>query len=570
MNQHSIADLNLLWSKLILEELHRLGVKHICLAPGSRSTPLTLAAAEHGELTRHTHFDERGLAFLAMGLAKSSQSPVALVTTSGTALANLYPAIVEAYLTKVPLILLTGDRPPELIDCGANQAINQPNIFGSYAKAFNLPTPSLEIPPTALLSQLDHQLAGLEQPLHINCMFREPLYPQPERTNFGTYLKPLASWLSHKHPWNRIQTQCQSLVPNTEQIEDFANGKGVIVAGTLAPEHQSEQLLTLADKLGWPVIADCQSQLRQHPQVLNHSDQLLHNPKWQQQLAEADRILMVGARLLSKRLMNFIDNHCWAQFWQLLPFQQNLDPGHNSKQLWYGSVTPWLALEWPQGRPWHQSLSAANTKLETQLRQRFDGSKQTELSAIRIISQLAPKQSNLFIGNSLPIRLFDSIGTPRHDAPMIYTNRGASGIDGLVATAVGIARGNQQPTTLVIGDLSLLHDLNSLALVRDSEHPLVIVAINNDGGNIFNLLPVPNEQLRTDYYRLGHGLSFKGAAEQFELTYLNPKTLDELKQQLTQAWQTLGPTVIELTVPPQESAELLLELAQYCRDDLSL
>ena len=177
MQQQTSADMNLLWGQLILEELARLGVKHVCMAPGSRSTPLTLAAASQTQLTRHIHFDERGLGFMALGLAKASNAPVAIITTSGTAVANLYPAIVEAWLTHVPLIILSGDRPPELIDCGANQAIIQPAIFAQYAKQVNLPTPDLGYPANALLSTIDHAVANQHQPVHINCMYREPLYP---------------------------------------------------------------------------------------------------------------------------------------------------------------------------------------------------------------------------------------------------------------------------------------------------------------------------------------------------------------------------------------------------------
>jgi 2-succinyl-5-enolpyruvyl-6-hydroxy-3-cyclohexene-1-carboxylate synthase len=156
------ADLNLLWASLIIEELSRLGVEHVCMAPGSRSTPLTLACAANNKLTKHCHFDERGLGFMALGLAKASNTPVAIITTSGTAVANLYPAIIEASLTRVPLIILSADRPPELLDCGANQAIAQVGMFAQYAKQLSLPVPDLHLTPTALLSSLDQALADTQ------------------------------------------------------------------------------------------------------------------------------------------------------------------------------------------------------------------------------------------------------------------------------------------------------------------------------------------------------------------------------------------------------------------------
>ena len=180
MRTENTATLNLIWGALILEELARLGVQHVCMAPGSRSTPLTLAAAQQTKLQRHLHFDERGLGFMALGLAKASRAPVAIITTSGTAVANLYPAIVEAWLTHVPLIVLSGDRPPELLGCGANQAIVQPGIFANYATQVNLPTPDTHIAPQALLTTVDEAVANQTRPVHINCMYREPLYPRSE------------------------------------------------------------------------------------------------------------------------------------------------------------------------------------------------------------------------------------------------------------------------------------------------------------------------------------------------------------------------------------------------------
>ncbi|TKB47930.1 2-succinyl-5-enolpyruvyl-6-hydroxy-3-cyclohexene-1-carboxylic-acid synthase [Ferrimonas sediminicola] len=568
MNTTPIADLNLLWSKLMLEELWRLGVKHICLAPGSRSTPLTLAAAEHPGLTRHTHFDERGLAFLAMGLAKSSRSPVALVTTSGTALANLYPAIVEAFLTRVPLILLTGDRPPELIDCGANQAIIQPGIFAGYCTRVDLPTPDLGIAPQALLTQLDHALGSSSGPVHVNCMFREPLYPKADRTDFSDYLAPIGHWLRGDQPWSPLANLSSKALPTEAQCHAFANGKGVIVAGTLAPEQDPQQLVDLAKRLGWPLLADCQSQLRQADGVVHHIDQLLQREDCQSLLAQAEHLLLVGARTLSKRMLGFIEAHHWAAQWQWLQYPQRLDPNHKPKQVCVGDLEDLMALPWPTKRreTWAPQLIQASDALDRMMERLHGHGELTELSAIRHLSQALPDGAQLFIGNSLPVRLFDTLAAPVSNPPPVYTNRGASGIDGLLATATGVGRGSRRPTLLAIGDLSLLHDLNSLALVRDCDFPMVVLAINNDGGSIFNLLPVPNEPLRQEYYRLGHGLRFQGAAQQFGLPYLNPVSLDQFKETLAGALASNGPTLVELSLPPKQSAELLVALAKAVKD----
>ncbi|GAA5192518.1 2-succinyl-5-enolpyruvyl-6-hydroxy-3-cyclohexene-1-carboxylic-acid synthase [Ferrimonas gelatinilytica] len=564
------ADLNLLWARLLLEELHRLGVRHLCLAPGSRSTPLTLAAADHSGFQRHTHFDERGLGFAALGLAKAGGAPVAIITTSGTAVANLYPAVVEASQTGVPLVILSGDRPPELIDCGANQAIIQPALFADYARRLDLPAADLHLPPQALLSQLDHAMADLDRPLHINCMYREPLYPDAERSDFSDYLAPIAQWRQDNHPWVHAPRQSHSALPSPGQCAEFARGKGVIVAGSLAPGEDPRQLLALSRQLGWPIIADSQSQLRQSEGVIHHMDQLWHHAPAQSLLQQAENLLLVGGRLLSKRLLSYIGQHPWKAFWHFLPHRRNLDPNHRRKQQFVGRLALLPGLPWGQAphAGWADDLSDHNAALETRLQQ-YDQGALTELSAARLLSRHLDGDIDLFIGNSLPVRLYDMLAKPSDSAPVIWTNRGASGIDGLLATSCGVALANGRATVLCIGDLSLLHDLNSLALARQLTTPLVILALNNDGGSIFNLLPVPSEQLRQDYYRLGHGLGFRHAAELFALPYHQPKQLDALADALDSALAHPGASVIEVILPPDESAEQILQLAEQIRHGAS-
>ncbi|MBY6019283.1 2-succinyl-5-enolpyruvyl-6-hydroxy-3-cyclohexene-1-carboxylic-acid synthase [Halomonas denitrificans] len=568
MNTSHCAELNLLWARLMLEELHRLGVRHLCLAPGSRSTPLTLAAAGHDGFQRHTHFDERGLGFAALGLAKASQSPVAIITTSGTAVANLYPAVIEAYQTGVPLVVLSGDRPPELIACGANQAIIQPAIFANYARRLDLPTPSLEIPPQTLLAQLDQVMVDLDRPLHINCMYREPLYPEGQDAPFEAYLAPLSEWRQTAEPWAATPAMSRSALPSADDCCSFAQGKGIIVVGTLAPHQQPEQILALARRLGWPILADAQSQLRQAEGVVHHIDQLMHHPKALKLLGKAEHLLLIGGRLLSKRLMSFIAQHPWQAFWHYMGHAENLDPAHLRKRRFVGSLPMLTALPWPllPGSGWADALESYSDEVERLVAEQHDRGALTELSAVRLLSRQLHADQQLFVGNSLPIRLFDMLAAPG-DAPAIFTNRGASGIDGLLATSCGVAMAEDKPTVLVVGDLSLLHDLNSLALARGLTSPLVVVVLNNDGGSIFNMLPVPSDALRQQYYRLGHGFGFEGAASQFHLPYQRPDSLDALQQALSEGLQRDGASVIEVVVPPNESAELIVEMARQIRGD---
>ncbi|MCL2917197.1 2-succinyl-5-enolpyruvyl-6-hydroxy-3-cyclohexene-1-carboxylic-acid synthase [Shewanella litorisediminis] len=564
----STAELNLLWGSLILEELTRHGVMHLCMAPGSRSTPLTLAAAAQDKLTRHLHFDERGLGFLALGLAKASKAPVAIITTSGTAVANLYPAIVEASLTHVPLIILSGDRPWELIGCGANQAIDQPGIFGSYARQLNLPTPDLRIGPEVLLSALDEKLANLDRPLHINCMYPEPLYPSDHRfEQFDGYLSRLGQWQDTQAPYLSVANANLSAFPPRDAMMRFVHGKGVIVAGTLTEAEAPTELITLSQKLGWPLLTDAQSQLRQHPGAIGHIDQLLLNPRARALLDQAERVLVFGGRLLSKRLISYLAEKDWHSYWQVLPHQERLDPSHSNKQLWLGRAGDLCSLDWPRSSEanWAAQLITLNQSVEQDFIHHIDGGEFGEAQVIRAIAASHTAEQQLFIGNSLPVRLYDMFAPIGCCAASTYTNRGASGIDGLIATACGVARHQGRPTTLILGDLSALHDLNSLALARDCQSPLVIVVLNNDGGNIFNLLPVPTEELRSHFYRLSHGLEFGYGAAMFGLPYDRAEDMEAFIDAYQAALEHPGASVIEVTVAQDQASNQIRRMAEWIR-----
>lgn len=577
MQPQPSADLNLLWGQIILEELSRLGVKHVCMAPGSRSTPLTLAAASQHTIRRHIHFDERGLGFMALGLAKSSNTPVAIITTSGTAVANLYPAIVEAWLTHVPLIVLSGDRPSELIECGANQAIIQPAIFANYAAQVNLPTPDLAFPASALLTTLDQAVSQHSQPIHINCMYREPFYPSElsaltrQAKNASVviqqYLKPLTQWLTHNKPFSQYQQSMGALLPSEDSLKRFAHGKGIIVVGTLSPADNPELIVEIAQKLAWPIVTDAQSQLRQHSGVIGNVDQLLLNPKATKLLEQAERVLVFGGRFISKRLISYLANQSWHSYWQVLPHSSRLDPSHQSKQIWQTSVSAFCKLSWPRSSSanWGLELINHNENLAELFSQQIDQTQFGEAQVIRWIAQRQSAEQVLFIGNSLPIRLYDMYAPIGPALPYIYTNRGASGIDGLIATSAGIALDKQQKMTMIIGDISCLHDLNSLALLKQITSTYVLVILNNDGGNIFNLLPVPSEQLRQDFYRLSHGFEFGYGAAMFGLAYRQADDLESFIEAYTEAFEFDCASVIEVNVSSNQASDQIAQISQWVK-----
>lgn len=347
----------------------------------------------------------------------------------------------------------------------------------------------------------------------------------------------------------------------------FVHGKGVIIVGIHSPQENPEALITLSQKLGWPLLTDAQSQLRQHPGVIGHIDQLLHQPKAKTLLMQAERVLVVGGRLLSKHLVDYLAEHKWKSYWQILPEQMRLDPSHNAKQIWHASIEELTALSWPRSSDanWALQLTLLNDRLEELFEQQIDNAEFGEAMIIRTIAKSQNKQQQLLIGNSLPIRLYDMFAPITTEQGAVFTNRGASGIDGLLATACGVAKHKGTATTLIIGDLSQLHDLNSLAIARTSTSPLVIVILNNDGGNIFNLLPIPDEKLRNDYYRLPHGLEFGYGAAMFGLPYNRVEDLEGFIDAYQDAIGYHGTSVIEVIIGQEQASKQITRVANWIK-----
>ncbi|MFQ2016965.1 2-succinyl-5-enolpyruvyl-6-hydroxy-3-cyclohexene-1-carboxylic-acid synthase [Aeromonas veronii] len=567
-SQH--ATFNHVWSSLLLEELFRLGVRDIALAPGSRSAPLTMAAAAHQGFRRHLHFDERGLGFMALGLAKGSNRPVAVIMTSGTAVANLWPAVAEAQLTGVPLIILSADRPHELIDNGANQAIDQQGIFGHYpVYQQNLPSPTPTIPAAFVLSSVDQALA--KQALtpgvvHFNCMYPEPLYPGEHYQDFSDYLAPLGDWLGSHKPWSPWQ-QSEPTCPPQAEWENFRQQRGIVVAGRITDPNQAQAAAALAEQLGWPLLADLQSQIRFDSRNLIHMDMALNDPEFVAELGRAEVLLQFGARLVSKRLGQFIKHHSWQDYWLVDPQPARLDPDYRLRNRLLCSASAFAAAHPVTTQaPWH-TLAEQQNSASQQIAAACEHF--SELGVCHRLNRLIEGQ--LFVGNSMPARLMDMLGETGKGPSRVMTNRGASGIDGLIATAYGFAQslepGSDEPTTLLLGDLSALHDLNSLALLSKASRPLVVILLNNDGGSIFRMLPVPTEgELLESYYRLPHGLSFEHAAAMFGLAYRAPTTLLEFEHDYRAALKH-SVTLIEIRVPSEQVADDLKALGAAIRGE---
>jgi 2-succinyl-5-enolpyruvyl-6-hydroxy-3-cyclohexene-1-carboxylate synthase len=551
----STSVFNRRWAALLLEALARHGVRHVCIAPGSRSTPLTLAAAANKSFICHTHFDERGLGHLALGLAKASREPVAVIVTSGTAAANLYPSLIEAGLTGERLVFLTADRPPELIDCGANQAIRQNGLYASHPTlGIDLPRPTTDIPASWLVSTVDSAMARLQHgALHINCPFAEPLYGGDEQ-QYADWSATLGDWWQGHQPWLREESRQEAL----KQSDWFfwRQKRGVVVAGRMSAQ-EGEHLAQWAEMLGWPLIGDV---LSQTGQPLPCADLWLAQPQAQKLLADAQLVVQFGSSLTGKRLLQWQEQCRPQEYWLIDELPGRLDPAQHRGRRIRASVAQWLELHPAQPRsPWADELtSLADNALDAvsgHLVNRFG-----EAQLAHRLPELLPENGQLFLGNSLIVRLIDALTRLPAGYP-VFSNRGASGIDGLISTAAGVQRATAKPTLAVVGDLSALYDLNALALLRQCSAPTVLIVVNNNGGQIFSLLPTPEED-RQRFYCMPQDVEFSHAAAMFSLAYACPENWGQLLQAVEQGWRHSGATLIELQVPPSDGAQTLQHLVQ--------
>ena len=569
------ARANRLWAYLIVEELVRCGVGFFCVSPGSRSTPLVDALSENHKAKPLVHFDERGSAFAALGYARATGRPAAWITTSGTAVANGLPAIVEASTDGVPMLCLTADRPPELRQTGANQTIVQPNIFGEYARwSFDLPAPDLSVDPASVLTTVDQAVyrarRAPEGPVHLNTMFREPFLTEPEVQGEESY--GLDFWSGSEEPYTRYTDTRLSV--DAEEVRGVWEKlrparRGLIIAGRLGTRSQGEAVAHLAETLDWPLLTDISSQVRlgNDRRCVAYYDALLADGRfWEEH--RPDAVVHFGGRPLSKRLEQAL-THAAPETYMVVrdnPFR--LDPNHQVTQSVEADVVSFCnalseAAEKSPGKHvpgWSAGWFEASERIGSLLGRRLSRKEELgEPSVARLISRHVPEGHGLVLASSMPIRDMDTFAAADGPAVPVAANRGASGIDGTVATAAGFARGLGKPVTLVIGDLALLHDLNSLAMLKGL--PVVVVAINNDGGGIFSFLPVARqEKIFEPYFGTPHGLNFEAAAGIFGLEYGQPGSIVEFVEAYQSACARQAPTLIEVKTNREENIALHREL----------
>jgi 2-succinyl-5-enolpyruvyl-6-hydroxy-3-cyclohexene-1-carboxylate synthase len=562
---------NRLWAYLIVEELVRCGVEFFCVAPGSRSTPLVAALAANDKARSLVHFDERGTAFAALGYARATGRPAAWITTSGTAVANGLPAVVEASTDGVSMVLLTADRPPELRQTGANQTIDQPDIFGDYVRwRFDLPAPDPAIDPAMVLTTVDQAAYRARRsplgPVHLNLMFREPFLPEKEHDSRGP-----SPWAERDEPYTRYA----ATKPSVDDMEIRAlrqtlhpAKRGLVVAGRLASRKRGEAVLRLAEALGWPLLPDVGSQIRLGAGSQNlaaHYDVLLAGDSFAKAYAP-DAVVHVGGRALSKRLEQFLGRSRPDPYVVVRENPFRLDPAHRVTHSIEADILDFcasmvrIATEHPPAADtsWAAGWREASEKVGRHLDE-ISSDEPSEPFVARSVSRNVPADHGIVVASSMPVRDLDTYAAADGVPVPVAANRGASGIDGTVATAAGFARGLGRPVTLLIGDLALLHDLNSLAMLRDV--PVVVVVLNNDGGGIFSFLPVArHKEFFEPYFGTPQGVNFGPAAEMFGLRYEHPETAAEFVGSYRAACARGSSTLIEVRTDREENVRLHAEL----------
>lgn len=590
-----------------IDELVRAGVRDVCFAPGSRSTPLIMTAARHPQLSLWLHIDERSAAFFALGMAKTSGRPVALVCTSGTAAANFFPAVVEAYYDRVPLIVLTADRPHEARDRGAPQTMDQVGLYGSHVKWHVDMAPSSDDPARVRYSRtvacraVATAMAPPAGPVHLNFPLQEPLIPAfeagPDESDACGAAAPQggpengaeggAVAGGEPRPFTVVAAG-RALAPQ-DTVAALAQElrhipRGLIVCGPQRDSALPEAASRLAHALGWPILADPLSLVRCGPHdrrfVISTYDALLRD----RHFAAAhgpEAVLRLGAPPTSKPLNLFLarcrdarhivvdeparwrepldvaTDVVWADgtaFCHALADALEGDGGTPRPQ---EELTPWAASWRRADETARRSMEAAIASLEPGTM--FEGRIFTELA------EVLPPDAALFVGNSMPVRDLDTFFPSLPHRIRFMGNRGVNGIDGVVSTALGAAAalkaqgGSPPPLVLVIGDLSFFHDQNGLLAAKLHDLDATVVLVHNDGGGIFSFLPQSQPQHAPYFEPLfgtPTGLDFRPVVAMYGGRHIAADTWDRFRQGVAEGMRSRGLTVVEVRTDRRENVAL--------------
>lgn len=562
---------NILWADLFVRTLVEQGVNYACVSPGSRNTPLSFAFARNKKIKTFVIVDERSSAFFASGLARKSNSPVAVVTTSGTAVAELYPAIIEAYYQRIPLIICTADRPAKLRDTGANQTINQNNIYKNHIRHFaDAGLPSVSAKRIEKLKNITAEavlisLSSNRGPVHINMPFEKPFEPDSHTDTIeNSLIKNLRSG-GRSVAGNtaalpgRMSKRLSTTAKMISKIE-----KGLIVCGLGSFDKNTSRLvIELAEQLGYAVYADGSSRLRYY----NNSKNILRNftafvraGNFQRNF-DPEIILQFGAAPTSNQVLEFLKKSK-AEKILVNEWGDKADPSKTFKTFF--NINPAVFCKFVLNSTsskktdgsWSGSLKILDG-ITSHIKKKFiDGeSFPFEGRIINEVLNMLPAESNLFISNSMPIRDADFFAGYTGRNINIFSNRGASGIDGIVSSAAGISAATVKTSNVLItGDLAFYHDLNGIYPLIKYGIPLTIVLINNSGGGIFEMLPVSAYgEIYKDFFTTPVNIDFEKIVKGYGGNYYNVKSWNDLKNKILNSFSSGGLNILQIKTDTAES-----------------
>jgi len=546
------------------DELARCGVREVCTSPGSRSSPLVLALVRHELLRCYSHIDERCSGFFALGAAKAAGRPVAITCTSGTAAANLAPAVIEAWEARVPLIVLTADRPPELRQVGAGQAIDQIKLYGSAAKwFFEVGTHDATVARTRWMRTLACRavwtaLEGRPGPVHLNFALREPLVAPPGNADDAP---DQPAGRPGARPWLARAGAPSDHDGAAGLIAGVARSaqRPIVVAGRAEPGLAG--LAAACEQLRWPLLADPLSAARSGDAAIAHYEDMLRVPATAQAL-RPDLVVRCGDLPTCKALREWLAGlgDGVAQI-ALDPQSAWQDPAGVVELVVAADAAPTLdalatQLDEPADeawlRRWKHDDERAGAAIDDVLSDEL-----SEPAVARELGRRLPADATLFVASSMPVRDVERFTPVRADPPRVLSNRGANGIDGTVSSAFGAAAVSAGPVVLLIGDVALAHDVGGLIAGRRLDLALTIVLLHNDGGGIFEFLPIAGQRdIFEQHVATPHGLDFAHAAALYGCRHARVHSLDAFGEQLDAALGSAGTSIIE--VPGDRKANLAL------------
>jgi len=553
-----------LWGRAIVSELAAAGIETVCLAPGSRSTPLTVTFAEHDDIETYSILDERSAAFFALGHARRTGQPAAIVCTSGTAAANFHPAVIEADRSKVPLLVLTADRPAELHDSGANQTVDQERLYGTAVRwSRTLPEPAsesrrLRAVRVAAARAVAETTGADPGPVHLNVPVSKPLEPIEVADDIPVDFEERAPLAAQGRSGPFVRTSQgradidEGVAADIAADADAAD-RGLLVVGPRNPNASVRNgILELARALEWPVLADPLSGLRFGPHVTDvpicggYDGYLGGADAW----PDPDVVLRFGASPTSKILRHYLRDATARQVvvdaagdWPEAEFTATdhvvADPGHTARSL--------AAAVESSGDPAWQARFLDAEATHWSIVERARTEQFFEGAVLAGVIEGAPDPATVFVSNSMPVRDGDRFGRPREADLTVLGNRGASGIDGITSSALGAGSATAEPLILVAGDLAYYHDMNGLLSVARCGVDATVVLVNNDGGGIFHKLPIEQfDPPFTDQFKTPHGLDFEPTGDLYGLEFERVADADALAAAYAESLDSDGTQVIEV------------------------